>query len=116
MNETLEQAAIREIKEETGADIEITGVIGVYQNYNKGVIVSFAGRYVSGKLQSEEKEILDVRFVDLNQINLDEWFTRPHFKTRVTDALKGCQVPYESYAAKPYELLGRLEVKNNISK
>ena len=34
MNETCEQAALREIREETGLEVKLTGFLGIYHNHN----------------------------------------------------------------------------------
>ncbi len=56
--ETVEKAAIREAKEETGLDIEIIGLLGVYSDPGRDprghfVSVSFIARAVSGELKAE---------------------------------------------------------------
>ncbi len=61
MNESLPQAAIREVKEETGLDIEITGLVGTYTDpryiiaYSDGEVrrqfnICFRARITGGKL------------------------------------------------------------------
>ena len=47
--ETVEAAAVREMKEETGLDVELTGVLGVYSHPNRDprfhtMTVTFAGK------------------------------------------------------------------------
>lgn len=107
-DETLGQAVQREVKEESGAEIEVVGVIGIYQNYNKGLIVNMSARYVGGILTGKPGEIIEAKFVKLHAENLSQWITRPHFQTRVIDAWKGFSVPYESYNAQSLQVLQRL--------
>jgi len=50
-NETLFEAAIREVKEETGYDIKLTGLVGIYQSVFPHINISgpvFSGTIVSG--------------------------------------------------------------------
>jgi 8-oxo-dGTP pyrophosphatase MutT (NUDIX family) len=78
MNESLPQAAIREVKEETGLDIEITGLIGTYTDprhiiaYSDGEVrrqfnVCFRARITGGALRISE-ESTDLRFADPNEL------------------------------------------------
>ena len=48
-NETIEQTAIREAKEETGLDIKLTGILGVYSKPGRDP----RGRYVSVVFRAE---------------------------------------------------------------
>jgi ADP-ribose pyrophosphatase YjhB (NUDIX family) len=73
--ETLKEAAVREIREETGLDVEITGFLGMYSDPLDGRIVCypdngdlahiidaiFTAVVVSGKLRPSE-ESYEVRF------------------------------------------------------
>ena len=65
--ETFQDALIREIKEETGVDVEITGFIGLCKNVEKDVVnIDFSCRYLSGELttSSESSEVMWVRKED----------------------------------------------------
>jgi ADP-ribose pyrophosphatase YjhB (NUDIX family) len=51
-NETLSAAAIREVKEETGYNVTLTGLVGIYQTIYPHINVSgpvFAGQIVGGR-------------------------------------------------------------------
>lgn len=61
--ETLQDALIREIKEETGVDIEITGFIGVCKNVQKDVVnIDFSCKYLGGEFITSD-ESLRVKWV-----------------------------------------------------
>ncbi|ONK12607.1 NUDIX domain-containing protein [Streptomyces sp. MP131-18] len=73
MNESLPQAAIREVKEETGLDIEITGLVGTYTDprhiiaYTDGEVrrqfnICFRARITGGQLEISD-ESTELRFV-----------------------------------------------------
>ncbi|GID93308.1 NUDIX domain-containing protein [Amorphoplanes digitatis] len=74
IGETLGQCVVREVKEETGLDIEITGLLGIYTDpqhvisYADGEIrqefnVTYLGRVVGGAIAASD-ESTDVRFID----------------------------------------------------
>ncbi len=74
IGETLGQCIIREVKEETGLDIAITGLLGVYTDpqhviaYGDGEVrqefnVTYLGRVVGGEIAVSD-ESTEVRFVD----------------------------------------------------
>ncbi|MGW0433677.1 NUDIX domain-containing protein [Micromonospora sp. NPDC003197] len=74
IGETLQQCVVREVKEETGLDIEITGLLGIYTDpnhviaYNDGEVrqefnLTYLGRIVSGNI-TVSNESTEVRFID----------------------------------------------------
>ena len=55
MGETPQEAAARECKEETGLDVEISGLVDVYsyEDYRgRGVLILYKGQIVGGQLES----------------------------------------------------------------
>lgn len=59
--ESLEAAAIREVKEESGLDVRLTGLVGVYSSPgNPVILIAYAGEVTGGSMQVDE-EGLDVR-------------------------------------------------------
>jgi 8-oxo-dGTP pyrophosphatase MutT (NUDIX family) len=78
VGETLAQTAVREVREETGLDIEITGLLGLYTDprhviaYSDGevrqeFVVAFTGRAVGGELQISD-ESTELRWVPLDEV------------------------------------------------
>ncbi len=70
--ERVEDAALREAKEETGLDIELTKLIGVYSDPNRDprghtVTVAYLARITGGKLKSDS-DARDAKFMELNEI------------------------------------------------
>ena len=65
--ETFQDALIREIKEEAGVDVEITGFIGLCKNVQKDVVnIDFSCSYLKGELttSNESSEVMWVRKED----------------------------------------------------
>ena len=54
--ETFQQALHREIREEAGVEVEITGFVGICKNVEKDIVnIDFTCRYVSGELTPSEE-------------------------------------------------------------
>lgn len=78
IGETLEQCVIRETKEESGLDIEITGILGIYTDpehviaYADGEVrqefnITFYGRVTGGRIEVSS-ESTEVRFIQLDEL------------------------------------------------
>jgi ADP-ribose pyrophosphatase YjhB (NUDIX family) len=66
--ESLETAAIREMREEVGLNIDITGLIGVYSNEgNPVILVVYEGKITGGKLECGA-EALKIALFDYDSI------------------------------------------------
>ncbi|HSE29790.1 MAG TPA: NUDIX domain-containing protein [Candidatus Saccharimonadales bacterium] len=69
-HETLFEAAVREAKEETGYDVELTGVIGIYQSILPELNVSgpvFTAKIIGGEATSSA-EHPDVKWVSADEL------------------------------------------------
>ena len=87
--ESLAQAAIRETKEETGLDIELTSLVGVYSrisNISPGYMVLFAAKPVGGEIKCQEGETIAVEWFDFDKIPSP--LSLGH-KRRIEDAIEG---------------------------
>ncbi|MFQ5611614.1 MAG: NUDIX domain-containing protein [Anaerolineae bacterium] len=61
IDETLEEGAAREVREETGYEVEIERLLGVYSRPNAGVIFTvYEGRLTGGQPRRDEEETLDM--------------------------------------------------------
>jgi 8-oxo-dGTP diphosphatase len=107
--ETLDVALHREILEETGIQVKLLGVTGVYSNGNTISIV-FHGKCIGGNLRTSA-ETQDVRFVKLEPLTVPKYIKRGKFVPRILDAMKGYSVPYEAFKVRPYQLIQRLTGK-----
>jgi 8-oxo-dGTP diphosphatase len=73
--ESIQEAVVREIKEETGLDIEIIKKIGEYREkgFKDGVEYDytpacFLAKPIGGKIRRQESEIEEIRLVKLEEI------------------------------------------------
>ena len=54
--ETFQEALHREIREEAGVEVEITGFVGICKNVEKNIVnIDFTCRYVSGELTTSDE-------------------------------------------------------------
>ncbi len=94
--ETVELAAIRESKEETGLDIKLDGLLGVYSDPNRdprGHIISvcFLGHKIGGNLfaDTDAAEVQCMKIGDISTIEL----AFDHYKI-LEDAFKLLNIEY----------------------
>jgi 8-oxo-dGTP diphosphatase len=81
-DESIDQAAIREVKEETGLDVQIKRVIGLYsQPAAGGLAVTFEGVAIGGTL-NPANEISECRYFPLDHLPAH---IRDHLRQRVED-------------------------------
>lgn len=67
--ETIEDAAVREAKEESGYDVELGNKIGIYhETVDSPVRHAFVARVIGGQLKIEPEEILDVKWFSYDEI------------------------------------------------
>ena len=102
--ETFQDALRREVKEEAGVDVEITGVIGLCKNIEKDVVnIDFVCRAVGGHLRTsdESSEVLWVKREDALSM-----ITFPLTKKRLTNMLSGSeQVSCFCFRREPFEIV-----------
>jgi ADP-ribose pyrophosphatase YjhB (NUDIX family) len=80
LGESIGQAVIREVKEETRLDVEPTGVVGIYSDpghiiaYADGEVrqefsICFTARLIGGQLAVGDQESTDVHFVQPSELD-----------------------------------------------
>jgi ADP-ribose pyrophosphatase YjhB (NUDIX family) len=104
LGETLTQALVREVKEETGMDVSVSGLVGIFSNpnhvieYGDGEVrqefsICFRAAPRGGLLRSssESSEVLWVSLTELEALKI-----HPSTRLRIQRALRGEGSPYYS--------------------
>lgn len=101
IGENITQAAVREVKEETGIDIEVTGLVGIYSD--PGHVIAFSDGEVRQEFSiclrasatngtlAQSVESCEVRWVP--QDELDSLNTSSSTRRRIGDALTASETP-----------------------
>jgi len=85
--ETFQEALHREVREEAGVEIEITGFVGICKNVERDIVnIDFTARYVGGELQTSE-ESTEVIWASPQEAM--ELITFPLTKKRLQNMLSG---------------------------
>ena len=111
IDETTEQAALRETREETGLDVELEGHLGTYSypdNFHGGsiVVVVYRARVLGGTLHADD-DVCDARMVAPAEIPWEQLaFTSSHAALR--DWLRAKGLPPPLYCGGTDVLMGVL--------
>ena len=102
VGESMAETVVREVKEETGIDVEVTGVVGIYTNpnhvmaYDDGEVrqqcsICFTTRMLGGRLatSSETSEVEFVAPARLDGLNI-----HPSMRLRIDHYLERRSAPY----------------------
>ena len=85
LGETPQMAAIREVKEETGLDVEIGELIGIYTDFNvvcpngdqfQSILIAYELSIVGGELFCDKEETLELNWFELKKA--PELFCKQH--------------------------------------
>lgn len=83
--ESVEEAAVREVKEESGLEVEITSLYGVYSKYfaefsngdkAQPIVHMFKAKITGGKMIDKSNETIELKYFDLN--NTPSMFCKQH--------------------------------------
>lgn len=108
--ENIMEVAIREVKEETGCDVKLTGLLPIKTVYQKGIptlIVEFTAEILNENIQFDKNEILDVKWIDIEDIkNMDEKTLRAIETNKATfeDFINNKIYPLDIFDTKKYVL------------
>lgn len=102
IGESVTQAAVREVKEETGITVETTGIVGIYSDphhvmaYDDGEVrqqfsICLTARMLAGALRPSE-ETSEVEFVPTS--TLDDRTIHPSMRMRIDHYLQNRAQPY----------------------
>lgn len=87
--ESLAEAALRETKEETGVDVELTRLVGVYSRLG-GMpdvhAILFAGKPIGGELKPQPGETIEVKYFAFDELPNEMAFAH---KKRIADTFNG---------------------------
>lgn len=86
--ESLAEAGIREVKEETGLDVELTRLVGVYSRMGGGMqdihAVLYAAKPIGGELRTQPNETIEVTYFPFDELPNEMLFGH---KRRTEDAV-----------------------------
>ena len=76
-NELITEAAIREVYEETGCKVKLTGVLPIstviQENEETAILVKFTADIIDENIKFDTKEILDIKWLELAEVkNMSE--------------------------------------------
>jgi 8-oxo-dGTP diphosphatase len=90
LDESIEDGLRREVQEETGLDVELDTLSGVYKNMNRGIIaLVFRCKITGGQLTTND-EVTGFRWADEATIRQ---LTSEAYAVRLLDALRSDTVP-----------------------
>lgn len=98
--ESVEEAAVREVKEESGLDVEVTALFGVYSKYfaeyangdkAQPIVHLFKSKIIGGNLIDKNEETMDLKFFDLD--NIPPLFCKQH-QDALDDIIAGKEYVY----------------------
>lgn len=102
LGESIADAAVREVAEETGLAVEVTGLVGIYTDpghvmaYDDGEVrqefsVCFHARVLSGEPREDGSETKEVRWVE--PADVASLSIHPSMRRRIDDALADRPTP-----------------------
>jgi ADP-ribose pyrophosphatase YjhB (NUDIX family) len=102
IGETISQTVVREVREETGIDVQVTGLIGIYSDpdhviaFTDGEVrqefsICFRAHPVGGELRTS-RESSEVLWIDPER--LDELTIHPSIRLRIQHGLEHRTQPY----------------------
>lgn len=103
-NESIKQGAIREIKEETGCDVELNGILYIGNRIFENdilVMIIFSTKIINEKIKYDINEILDVK-----------WFSYDEIMNKMDDKLRGLDYIKTAVNNHKNNLIGSIDLLN----
>jgi ADP-ribose pyrophosphatase YjhB (NUDIX family) len=99
-NESLEQGAIREIKEETGCDVKLDGICYIGNRMCEDdlfVMIIFNAKIVKEHIEFDKEEILDVKWFDYDEIvnKMENMLRETYVRTAIINQNNNLIAPIE---------------------
>lgn len=99
-NESLEQGAVREIKEETGCDVELDGVCYIANRILEDdlfVMIVFNAKLIKENIEYDTEEILDVKWFDYDEIvnKMDSMLRGTYVRTSIMNQKNNLIAPID---------------------
>ena len=87
-NEALEEGALREIKEETGCDVELNGICYIAYGSAEGanlLLIVYDAKLIKENIKYDKDEILDVKWFDYEEVvnKMDDKLREKHIKASI---------------------------------
>ena len=105
-NESIKQGAIREIKEETGCDVELNGILYIANRIIKDdlfIMIIFSTKIINENIKYDKSEILDV-----------QWYSYDEIMNHMDDKLRGIDFIKKSVYNHKNNLIGNIELLNEL--
>lgn len=67
-NEKLEEALCRELREETGYQIQVRTLLRLVSGYKLRIEASYVGTLIGGNLRLDPKEVIEARFFSIDEL------------------------------------------------
>lgn len=91
--ESITEGAVREVKEETGCDVELTGIVDITCGTIEDTMfmaIIFSTKLVKEEIKFNKEELLDVKWYDMDNVlhDMDEELREGHFIKHALTNLK----------------------------
>lgn len=108
--ESLQEALKREIREETGVEVEIIGFVGICKNVQRDIVnIDFICKYTEGELKTSEESI------EVEWVTIQEALSRvmnPLTKKRLINMISGKnEVCCFGFKKEPFEIINEENFK-----
>ena len=106
-NESIEQGSVKEIKEETGCDVELNGILYIANRILEDdifVMIIFSTKLINENIQYDKNEVLDV-----------QWFSYDEIMNEMDDKLRTISNIKTSISNHKNNLIGSIDLLNILN-